>query len=193
MLSATKPLCLKIRRSISGSGIRSSSMTKPASTTAPAATQPQVAAELQPHWPACWSPSTARPIPRKRARRRASRWARACAHRADCARRVNASAITAIGTLIQKIERHVHCSRKLPAIGPTDVSPPVIPKKMASALPRSRGSKLLTTIASAAGNSTRAERALHDTEADQPRTHRPGPSAPRRRAPMLPRTRSRRR
>ena len=73
---------------------------------------------------------------------------------AGFARSVSRSAITAIGTLIQKIERHVHCRRKLPAIGPIDVSPPVMPKKMASALPRSPGSNALTTMASAAGNST---------------------------------------
>ncbi len=67
------------------------------------------------------------------------------------ARYVKASAISATGTLMRKIARQVHGKRKLPAIGPTDVSPPLIPKKSASALPRSRGANELKTIASAAG------------------------------------------
>jgi len=54
--------------------------------------------------------------------------------------------------LIRKIARHVQGSRKLPAIGPIDVSPPLIPKNRASALPRSRSGKVCTTMASAAGN-----------------------------------------
>ena len=56
--------------------------------------------------------------------------------------------------MIRKIARHVQGSRKLPAIGPTEVNAPLIPKKSASALPRSRAAKALKTIASAAGNSS---------------------------------------
>ena len=70
------------------------------------------------------------------------------------ARHVNASATSATGTLIRKIARHVHGRRKLPAIGPIEVSAPLIPKKSASALPRSRGANALNTIASAAGKSS---------------------------------------
>ena len=47
------------------------------------------------------------------------------------------SATSATGTLIQKIDRHVHCVRKPPAIGPIAVSPPEMPKKTAIARPRS--------------------------------------------------------
>jgi len=91
---------------------------------------------------------------------------------------VSTTAITAIGTLIQKIARQVHGSRKLPAIGPTDVSAPVMPKKIAGAFPRSRGANELTTIASAAGKRS-APTALKRTERDQPRL---GPVAFRRQA-----------
>ena len=53
-------------------------------------------------------------------------------------RRISTSATIATGTLIQKIERHVHCVRKPPAIGPIAVRPPEMPKKIAIARPRSR-------------------------------------------------------
>ena len=43
----------------------------------------------------------------------------------------------ATGMLTQKMARQVHCVRKPPRAGPTGVSPPAIPKKRASALPRS--------------------------------------------------------
>ena len=58
---------------------------------------------------------------------------------------------------IQKIERHVHWVRKPPAIGPMAVRPPEIPKKIAMALPRSRGGKDATTIPTAAGNISAAK------------------------------------
>ena len=64
----------------------------------------------------------------------------------------------ATGTLIQKIDRQVHCVRKPPAIGPIAVSPPEIPKKMAIARPRSRSGNEATTMATAAGNMTAAGR-----------------------------------
>ncbi len=62
------------------------------------------------------------------------------------------SAITATGILIQKIARQVHSIRYPPAIGPTAVSPPAMPKNRASARPREPRSKVCTTIAIAAGN-----------------------------------------
>ena len=58
----------------------------------------------------------------------------------------------ATGTLIQKIERHVHWVRNPPATGPIAVSPPEIPKKIAIALPRSRNGNEATTMPTAAGN-----------------------------------------
>ena len=54
--------------------------------------------------------------------------------------------------MIQKIARQVHSIRYPPAIGPTAVSPPAMPKNSASARPRERRSKVCTTIAIAAGN-----------------------------------------
>ena len=75
----------------------------------------------------------------------------------------------ATGMLIQKIERQVHWVRKPPAIGPIAVRPPVMPKKMASARPRSRSGNAATTIASAAGNISAADDALDDPEDDEPR------------------------
>ena len=65
---------------------------------------------------------------------------------------IRTSAIAATGMLTQKIARHVHWVRKPPSAGPTAVRPPAIPKKSASALPRSCSEKVCTTIASAAGN-----------------------------------------
>ena len=52
-------------------------------------------------------------------------------------RSVSTVAITATGTLTQKIARQVHSVSTPPAIGPIAVSPPATPKKIASALPRS--------------------------------------------------------
>ena len=65
---------------------------------------------------------------------------------------ISTRAISATGMLTQKIARQVHCVRTPPRIGPTAVSPPAMPKKIASALPRSRSSNVCTTIARAAGN-----------------------------------------
>ncbi len=59
--------------------------------------------------------------------------------------------------MIQKIARHVHSVRKPPAIGPIAVRPPVTPKKIAIALPRSRTGNEATTIATEAGNSIAAK------------------------------------
>ena len=53
--------------------------------------------------------------------------------------------------LIQKIARQVHWVRNPPAMGPIAVSPPLTPKKIASARPRSRNGNAETTTASAAG------------------------------------------
>ena len=58
----------------------------------------------------------------------------------------------AIGMLIQKIERQVHSVRYPPAIGPTEVRAPVIPKKIARARPRFSIGKEEIVIARAAGN-----------------------------------------
>src|SRR6478609_7387642 len=71
---------------------------------------------------------------------------------------VSTTAIAAIGRLIQKIDRQVHRVRYPPAIGPTAVRPPLTPKKMASALPRSPTGKAATTTASAAGIISAADR-----------------------------------
>ena len=62
----------------------------------------------------------------------------------------------ATGMLIQKIDRHVHCVRNPPAIGPIAVRPPEMPKKIAIALPRWRNGNEATTIATAAGNRSAA-------------------------------------
>jgi hypothetical protein len=64
---------------------------------------------------------------------------------------VSTSAATATGMLIQKIARQVHWVSQPPRIGPIAVSPPLTPKKIASARPRSWIGKAATTIASAAG------------------------------------------
>ena len=69
-----------------------------------------------------------------------------------CERTVSASATSATGTLIQKIDRQVHSIRKPPASGPTEVSAPVIAKKIASARPRSCAANDAAAMASAAGN-----------------------------------------
>ena len=116
--------------------------------------QAQVATELQPQWLDCCSPSTTSPIPTDTSA--APRQSIGVCRRvsAGWARHVRKSAITATGTLIRKIARHVHGRRKLPAIGPTDVSAPLIPKNSASAFPRSRAANALNTIASAAGKSS---------------------------------------
>jgi hypothetical protein len=50
---------------------------------------------------------------------------------------VSTTATIATGTLIQKIERQVHCVRYPPAMGPIAVSPPEIEKKIARYFPRS--------------------------------------------------------
>src|SRR6478735_2866866 len=71
---------------------------------------------------------------------------------------VSTTAIAAIGRVIQKIDRQVHRVRYPPAIGPTAVRPPLTPKKMASALPRSPTGKAATTTASAAGIISAADR-----------------------------------
>ena len=54
--------------------------------------------------------------------------------------------------LTQKMARQVHSVRYPPRMGPIAVRPPAIPKKRASAFPRSRNGNVLTTMASAAGN-----------------------------------------
>ncbi len=66
--------------------------------------------------------------------------------------RIRISAISAMGMLIQKIARQVHSSSQPPAIGPTAVRPPAMPKNRARARPRERRSNVCTTMASAAGN-----------------------------------------
>ncbi len=67
------------------------------------------------------------------------------------ARTVRTSATMATGRLIQKIDRHVHWVRNPPAMGPIAVSPPLSPKKIASARPRSASGNDDTTTARAAG------------------------------------------
>ena len=76
--------------------------------------------------------------------------------------------MTATGTLIQKIARQVHWVSQPPAIGPIAVRPPLTPKKMASALPRSRSGNAATTTASAAGKISARRDALDDPEDDEP-------------------------
>ena len=113
-----------------------------------------MATELQPQFADCWSPSTARPMPAET--RIAPRQSIGTGRRmsAGLARQVSQSARSATGTLMRKIARQVHGSRKLPAIGPIDVNAPLMPKKSASAFPRSRAANALKTIASAAGKSS---------------------------------------
>jgi len=65
---------------------------------------------------------------------------------------ISASAISATGMLIQKIDCHFHSIRNPPAIGPMAVSAPAMPKNSARARPRERRSKVTTTMAIAAGN-----------------------------------------
>ena len=91
---------------------RSSNRAKTPSTSSPPMMQAQVPALRQPQLGACSKPSTDRPIPTATSTGAA---ARRCA-RADgcdgmCAIAVSTSAMTAIGMLIQKMARHVHCVR----------------------------------------------------------------------------------
>jgi hypothetical protein len=73
--------------------------------------QIHVRALPQPQFCACWNPSTDSPIPA--ATRTAPVQSIASGRRTSvtCARASRISAITAIGMLIQKIDRHVHCDR----------------------------------------------------------------------------------
>ena len=65
---------------------------------------------------------------------------------------ISASAIKAMGMLIQKIARQVHSIKYPPAIGPIAVSAPAMPKNKARARPRECKSNVTTTMAIAAGN-----------------------------------------
>ena len=70
-----------------------------------------VAALDQPHAEACWSPSTASPMPEtdRPAPVQSIGSFRGCCSGLEMI--VSPIAINAIGTLIQKIARHVHCVR----------------------------------------------------------------------------------
>ena len=61
--SEAKPRSLKMRTLISGSSVRSSKSTNVANSASPATIEPMVAALSQPQVLACWSPSTASPMP----------------------------------------------------------------------------------------------------------------------------------
>ena len=65
---------------------------------------------------------------------------------------IRTRATIATGTFTQKMARHVHSVKYPPRNGPMAVSPPVMPKNMASALPRSRSGNVCTTMPRAAGN-----------------------------------------
>ena len=100
----------------------------------------QVPGLSQPQLGACSKPSTrqAHAGDRSARRRRQSIRLPLARRRWMPATSVSTSATTATGMLIQKIARQVHWVRQPPAIGPIAVSPPLTPKKIASARPRSR-------------------------------------------------------
>ncbi|GGU72838.1 hypothetical protein FHX79_116362 [Streptomyces cavourensis] len=112
----------------------------------------QVATASHPQVDACWSPSTVSPIPTATStapgRSRGSRFDRSGMRASS----VSTMAMTATGTLTQKIARQVQEVSQPPSSGPTAVRAPESPKNSASARPRRSTGNTAMTTASAAGN-----------------------------------------
>ena len=136
---------------ISGLAVPASTQAKITRTTSPPTMHSQVAGLLQPQVWACSKPSTDRPMPSatRAAPRKSIRSGRLVV--GILAMTASTNATMATGMLIQKIDRQVHWVRMPPAIGPIAVSPPLTPKKIARARPRSWSGNAATTMASAAG------------------------------------------
>ena len=96
---------------MSGCSVRSSTIANTTSSASPPTMHAHVATESQPHWLACWRPSTLSPMPPTISTRPGTSIGAGCRSSTIFARATRNSATIATGTLIQKMARHVHSLR----------------------------------------------------------------------------------